>query len=273
MGNSHWFCCGLARAKNNRTARFYKPSRFHVGKGRPLFALKERTMTHQPPSAATPRVAGALYLAIAVFGGFSIGYVPQAIVVAGDAATTATNLTTSIGLFKMGVFADIVVILLELALTAILYVMFRSVSPTLSATAMIARAGMITVMGINLLIWVMPLALLRGETGLAGSEDLAMLFFNAHDLGVFVWQLFFGVHLLALGWIIARSDLVPHLLGWGLFIGAFGYLIQGIVKLMFVDVAPLNLLIIALLVIVTISEVSFAIWLLIWGPKRLQTHS
>jgi hypothetical protein len=27
--------------------------------------------------------------------------------------------------------------------------------------------------------------------------------------------------LLTLGWVILRSKLVPHLLGWGLFIGAF----------------------------------------------------
>lgn len=229
-------------------------------------------MTHQSPLLASPRVAGALYLAIAVFGGFSIGYVPSAIVVAGDAATTATNLTENITLFKMGIFADIVVILFELALTAILYVMFRRVSPTLSVIAMISRAGMITVMGINLLIWIMPLTLLSGSAGLTGSEDLAMMFYDAHDLGVFVWQLFFGMHLLALGWIILKSELVPHLLGWGLFVGAFGYLIQGIAKLMFVDIAPLNILIIALLVIVTISELSFAIWLLVWGEKRLQTH-
>jgi hypothetical protein len=227
-------------------------------------------MTFQPSHATQPRIAGALYLAIAVFGGFSIGYVPQVIVAAGDAATTATNLTQNLVLFKMGVFADMMVILFELALTAILYIMFRSVSPTLSAIAMISRAGMITVMGINLLIWVMPLTMLNDGTG---SENTAMLFYNAHDLGVFVWQIFFGTHLLALGWIIVQSDLVPRLLGWGLFIGAFGYLIQGIVKLMFVNIAPLNVVIIALLVIVTISEVGFAIWLLIWGPKRLPSRS
>ena len=230
-------------------------------------------MTYQPMPAASPRIAGALYLGIAVFGGFSIGYVPTVIVATGDPATTATNLTTNLGMFKLGVFADIGVILFELALTAILYVMFRRISPVLSTIGVISRAGMITVMGVNLLTWVMPLTLLGGGTGFVGSEDIVMLFYKAHDLGVFVWQLFFGMHLLALGLIILRSDLVPRLLGWGLFVGAFGYLIQGIVKLMFVDEASLNLIIIALLVVVTVAEVSFAIWLLVWGPKRLQTHA
>lgn len=94
-------------------------------------------------------------------------------------------------------------------------------------------------------------------------------------MGVFVWQLFFGVHLLALGWLILKSDVVPHLLGRGLFIGAFGYLIHGIAKLAFVDVAAINYAFIALLVIVTISEVSFGIWLLIRSghstPKFIQS--
>ncbi|MFT5742130.1 MAG: hypothetical protein ACI86S_000187 [Paracoccaceae bacterium] len=222
--------------------------------------------SHQP---SAPRIAGALYLAIAVFGGFSIGYVPQAIITQGDAGASATNLAANLGLFKMGVLADIAVIVFELALTVILYVMFRATHPTLSALAMIARAGMITVMGINLLIWVMPLTFLSDLLGQGEGENRMMMFFAAHDLGVYVWQLFFGVHLLALGWIVAQTRRAPRLLGWGLFIGAFGYLLQGIVKLMFVDLASLNLLIIALLVIVTISELGFAIWLLIWGPKRL----
>ena len=86
-------------------------------------------------------------------------------------------------------------------------------------------------------------------------------------MGVFVWQLFFGVHLLALGWLILRSDVVPHLLGRGLFIGAFGYLIQGIVELTFTDIALLDYSIIGLLVIVTISEISFGLWLLIRGGR------
>lgn len=90
---------------------------------------------------------------------------------------------------------------------------------------------------------------------------------EAHAMGVFVWQLFFGVHLLALGWLILKSDVVPHLLGRGLFIGAFGYLIQGIAKLTFVDVAAINYTFMALLVIVTISEISFGLWLLIRGGR------
>jgi hypothetical protein len=221
------------------------------------------------------RIAGALYLTIAVCGGFSIGYVPSQIVVAGDATNTAANLINQLGLFRLGVLADSAVILLEIAITVILYQMFRATSPRLSLIAMVSRVGMIVVMGINLLLWVMPYLLLTQPMGLnpADSQAFAQIFFEAHGLGIFVWQLFFGAHLLALGWIILRSKLVPHLLGWGLFIGAFGYLIQGLVELTFTNIAALDITIIGLLVIVTLSELGFGLWLLIRGLRGNTTQS
>ena len=221
---------------------------------------------HWDPQAA--RTAGALYLAIAVCGGFSIGYVPMQIV-SSDAATSSANLLANTDLFKLGVLADSAVILFELAITAILYHMFRHVGPKMATVALISRAGMITVMGINVLLWVMPYILLTGSADWDTTQlyTLAQFCFDAHAMGVFVWQLFFGVHLLALGWLILKSDVVPHLLGRGLFIGAFGYLIQGVVELTFTDIALLDYSIIGLLVIVTISEISFGLWLLIRGGR------
>ncbi|WP_299882828.1 DUF4386 domain-containing protein [uncultured Sulfitobacter sp.] len=222
--------------------------------------------THWDPQAA--RAAGALYLAIAVCGGFSIGYVPMQIV-ATDAAASSANLLANTGLFKLGVLADSAVIVFELAITAILYHMFRHVGPKMATVALISRAGMITVMGINILLWVMPYILLTRDSGwdTAQQHALVQMFFDARATGVFVWQLFFGVHLLALGWLIVKSDVAPHLLGRGLFIGAFGYLIQGVVELTFTDIALLDYSIIGLLVIVTISEISFGLWLLIRGGR------
>ena len=65
--------------------------------------------------------------------------------------------------------------------------------------------------------------------------------------------------------MILRTQFVPHLLGWGLLIGAFGYLIQGLVELTFTDIAALDITIIGLLIIVTLSELGFGLWLLVRG--------
>ena len=81
------------------------------------------------------RTAGLLYLVIAVFGAFAIGYVPSVIIEAGDAATTAGNLLANKTLFNMGIFGNIVVLLVEIILTVMLYIMFKPVSPSLSLIA------------------------------------------------------------------------------------------------------------------------------------------
>ncbi|WP_342070470.1 DUF4386 domain-containing protein [Yoonia algicola] len=235
--------------------------------------MAQRLHPQWDPIAA--RTAGVLYLSIAVCGGFSIGYVPLQIVVAGDPLASTTNLLANIGLYRLGILADCAVILFEIAITAILYHLFRQVGPKLATLAMLARAGMIGVMGINLMFWVMPYILEQNPTGFETAQLQAMVqfCFDAHAMGVFVWQLFFGMHLLALGCLILKSSIVPHLLGWGLTIGAFGYLIQGVVELTFTEIALLDGGIIGLLVVVTISEVSFGLWLLIRGGRSLSPQS
>lgn len=224
------------------------------------------------------RTAGLLYLIIAVFGAFAIAYVPSVIIEAGDAATTANNLMANKTLFNMGIFGDVVVLLAEVTLTAMLYVIFKPVSPTLALIAAWSRIAMVLVMATNLLINIMPVFLLSGTTYLSAFEPAqlhaaALILFEAHGYGVFIWQIFFGPHLLALGYMILKSDLFPKVLGWMMLIGSFGYTIQALEKLMHIENAALSFAIIGLLTIVTIGELSFAFWLLIKGVNQSSTRA
>jgi len=218
------------------------------------------------------RTAGLLYLIIAVFGAFSIGYVPSIIIEAGDAATTANNLLANEALFNMGIFGDIVVLLVEVVLTAMLYVMFKPVNHTLSLIAAWSRLAMVLVMAINLMFNIMPILLLSDAEYLSAFEIMqlqsaALVFFNAHALGIYVWQLFFTVHLIALGALIIKSDLLPRVLGWMIIVGSFGYFIQAMAKLMHIQIDAIAMIYVGLLVVVTIGELSIAFWLLIKGVK------
>jgi len=64
-------------------------------------------------SKSYARIAGLLYLVIAIFGAFAIGYVPSVIIDADDATVTANNLMANNSLFNMGIFGDVVVLLVE----------------------------------------------------------------------------------------------------------------------------------------------------------------
>ena len=222
-------------------------------------------MTLAIPPKRYARIAGSLYLVIAVFGGFAIAYVPSVIVVAGDGAKTAANLLANQGLFGMGVVADVVVMLTEIVLSAMLFVLFRATSPTLSLIAMVSRLTMVVVMAINLLIYVMPMVLLRVAGASEEMQATAMMLFEAHRYGIYVWDMFFGFHLAALGYLIIRSGYFPRLLGVALLVGSLGYFLEGLAKVVFLDNALLATGIVGLLVVASIGELAFAFWLLIRG--------
>lgn len=222
------------------------------------------------PAKTYARIAGILYLVIAVSGGFSIAYVPSVIVAAGDAATTAANLLANKGLFGMGVLADVVVMLAEIVLTVMLFRLFRAVSPTLSMIAMVSRLMMVAVMAINLLISIMPMVLLSGAGYLQGFapehlEATAMVFMQAHRHGIHVWDMFFGFHLAALGYLVFRSGYFPRLLGLAIMVGSLGYFLEGLAKVTFAENPTLAMLIVGLLVVASVTELAFALWLLIKG--------
>lgn len=218
----------------------------------------------------TANIAGLLYLVIALFGGFSMGYLPSLIFVPGDAATTAQNVLTNLPMFQFGLFADIIVLLSEVALTAILYILFKPVSQTLTMVAAMARLSMVMVMAINIIFKLLLLLVLSGSTYLAAFDTaqlqaLAMLLVEAHQYGVYVWGLFFGLHMVILGYLIAKSTYFPKILGILMFVGGFGYAAESLKTFFLPDFQLFSLLVAGLLVIVVLGELSFTLWLLIKG--------
>ncbi len=209
------------------------------------------------------RQAGLIYLLIAVFGAFAIAYVPSQIIVAGEEQATLANLQSQAGLFRAGIFADMMVILLEIELTAILFFLLRPVNPVRSMIAAAARYGMVIVMLINLMLNIT--AFMMAEGALSGSPATILTLFEVHAMGVYLWGVLFGSHLLVLGMLVYRSDYLPRMLGGALVIGAFGYLIEGLSQIMGLEYVIPSWLVIGLLTLVTFAEIGFALWLLIKG--------
>jgi hypothetical protein len=209
------------------------------------------------------RMAGFLYLVIAVVGAFAIAYVPSQIIEPGDAQATFANLQARTGLFRLGIFAGMMVILTEIELTAILYFLLRPVDPVGSMVAAMARFAMVLVMVMNLMLNVT--ALMMAEGVLAGSPETIQALFDIHAMGIYLWGVLFGGHLLALGALVWRSGYLPRLLGGALVVGSFGYFIEGLSKIMGLEFTVMTWLIIGLLTLVTLAELSLALWLLIKG--------
>jgi hypothetical protein len=219
----------------------------------------------------TARIAGALILIISVFAPFSMMYVPSNLIVPGDAATTASNIMASEGLFRAGIVSDSLVFLIEIGITVMLYVLLKPVSKTLSLVAAFSRLAMTIIQGINLLNHFTALLLLSGADYLQVFEPdqlhaLVLLFLNAHEYVALIWGLFFGLHLFFLGYLVYKSGYIPRIVGVLLVVASLCYLLQSVGNILLPEYEE----IFATIGFLSIIELAFPLWLLIKGVKDQQ---
>ena len=55
-------------------------------------------------------------------------------------------------------------------------------------------------------------------------ESLTFLFINAHGNGTDIGLVFFGFHLVVIGYLVYKSDYIPNILGLGVILSGLGYL-------------------------------------------------
>jgi hypothetical protein len=213
------------------------------------------------------RLAGVLYLLVAVLAGFVHFYVPGALLVPRDAATTAANITASQGLFRASIAAELVVLLIEIGLSVLLYVLLRPVNRTLALVATVSRLVMTAIHGVNLLNHVAVLTLLSGAGNLTvfapnQLQALAMLCLDTYNYGFTIGLVFFVLHTFLLGYLIYKSGYFPRLLGVLFVFASVGYLGDSFLHVLVanhVTGAAYFALPIA------IAEIAFPLWLLFKG--------
>lgn len=224
--------------------------------------------TNETSPLAYARVAGIIFLILLVCGPFSMMYVPTTLIAPGDATATAKNIMASQTLFRMGIISDTIIFLSEVVMVVVLYLLFKPVSVAVSMIAAFFRLAMTVIQGCNLLLHFAVLLLLSGAGYLSAipedqSHALVMLLLNTHEYGAYIWEAFFSLHCLALGYLIYKSGYFPPFLGVLMVIAALGYLTDSLGNMLF----PGNKDLLAGIVAVTaiIGEIPFFAWLLIKG--------
>jgi hypothetical protein len=216
----------------------------------------------------TARVAGLLYLIIAICAGFSFGYVRTTLMVPGDAAATVSKLLASEWLFRLGIVGDAVVFLSEIVLIALLYALLKPVSKTLTLAAVYARLAMVVMQGMNLLNYFFVLLLLSGAGYLTVFEPeqlhaLVLLFLNAYEYVALIWGAFFGLHTLLLGYLVYKAGFLPRLLGVLMVVASFGYLLDSFGNFLLPQYDALYASVVVVLAL--LGELPLALWLSIKG--------
>jgi hypothetical protein len=137
--------------------------------------MTTRAVDLSPRQAA--RVAGIAILAIAILAFFANFFVLNALIVSGDAATTAANIMASEGLFRIGIASLLVVVVLDMVAAWALYIFFKPVNPSLALLTAWFRVVYAAIFGVALLNLLLALELVGGEGYLtvAGSSDWSCL--------------------------------------------------------------------------------------------------
>ena len=174
------------------------------------------------------RLTGALYLYIMVAALFTQAGVRDRVIVAGDAAATAHNIVVSEGLWRLGVAADVSVTLCDVAVAALLFVLLRPSGPTTSLAAAAFRLAYSAAMAASAMLLIGPLLLVHdtashGAAVPPGVAALVRYSLQLHDAAFDVALTLFGVHLVLIGALLARSRFLPRPIGVALVVAGLCY--------------------------------------------------
>ena len=177
------------------------------------------------------RLAGALYLLVAIPGGFAEAFVQPKMYVAGDAAATAANVLANAGLVRLGVVADLFQATVFVFLGMTLYRLLKHVHQG-AASAMVILVAIATgIMCLNAVFEFEGLRVATGAVnlaavGTAGSNALVLLLLDTMHYGRLVAQIFFGGYLVPLGYLAYKSGMFPRVLGVVVVAGGVSYLVD-----------------------------------------------
>lgn len=220
-------------------------------------------ITHPSPLAKA-RLAGFFYLITVITRIIGDGFIRDRLVVSNDAATTAANILSHQGLFRLGFIADLAAFGSYLALTVILYELFKPVSRSLSFGAVVLSVVACTVQAVSSVFHLAALMILNGSDVWRGFtieqvQSLALLSLRLramtyHNVGL----VFFGLYLGLIGYLILRSTFFPRVLGVLMMLAGLSYMA-------FLSPPLARQLLPYILIPAGVGQIAMTLWLLVRG--------
>jgi len=217
----------------------------------------------------TARIAGFLYLVLAITGVFSIMYVPSTLFVYGDATATANNIKSSELLFRTGIFIGLISNVIFVFLVLALYRLLKDISHKQAILMVTLVVVSVSIGFINKLNQIVVLIILSGADFLSVFEKsqldaLAYLFLRFHSQSWEAIQIFWGLWLFPFGLLIYRSRFIPRIMGVLLIIAGFAYLLSFV---SFLLLPQYRGIVSQIMMPLMFGELPIIFWLLIKGVK------
>jgi hypothetical protein len=225
-------------------------------------------------NTATVRLAPAKVARIT--GGFYLAYILASVLASllghigpGDAPPVYQAIVTNEGSFRLGLVIALISGFLFLMAAWGLYVLLRPVNKHLALLLLLLNAVGVAIQGASML-WLLS-ALLQGDAAshmqaysAAQLEGLAYLSITVYKMGWVTAQLFFGMWLFPLGYLVYKSKSLPRFLGVLLVLDGIGVMIWFLQALLLPDYRAISLPGVA---VSFVAELGLALWLLVMGVK------
>ena len=237
---------------------------------------EEPMKARETTRVSTARWTGVFYLGLGVAGLVGFLFVRAELYVADDPTATLANLVDQVPLARLGIAADLTIVLTQALAAMWFFKLFRSDNSF--AAGSIAAFGLVNAAAIVIATAFSATALVvAGDAALAPSGDQAATVQLLYELNGAMWDiggLFFGLWLFPMGYVVVKYRVMPAALGWVLMVGGVAYVISTYLTLLVPD-APtaVGSLLIG---VATIGEFWIIGYLLIFGvrtPDRIPPPS
>jgi Domain of unknown function (DUF4386) len=223
------------------------------------------TTAHQSTRLAA-LVAGLGLLLMAVLAGLATFGILERLVTDGDASRTTSDIFAAFGTYQLAILALFGVAVLDVVVAWALWAFFDRVHHTVAVLAALCR-GLYAVVFAVAISQLVGAARLVHDAGSQGQADPALQNEVLAEIQQFdnIWSVglvLFGLHLLLIGWLAFRSDLVPRFIALLVATAGAGYLIDTFGGLLFATY-PFELASVTF-----IGEVVLMIWLLVFATRR-----
>ncbi len=219
-------------------------------------------------SKGLARLAGLLYLVVAVSGGFSELVARANAKVDADPTATADNIRSSATLFRIAFATDLINTTSFLLVGLILHALLKRVNEPLALAMVMINAVAVSVLSLNMLnhagaTWPPPMR--SGPRPWAPTARTPWPCCSWCCTATYlIGQIFFGLFLVPLGYLIHASGTLPKPLGILVTVGGLGYLLALVIDFAIPGDAGSSVVALSTLP-AAIGEFSLIGWLLVKG--------
>lgn len=224
--------------------------------------MMERIAATTPRSLA--RMAGAFQFLEGLTATFGQVVVLDRLVVAGEAAATATNLLGHQRLFWLGFASSVIGVICHLVWALLIYELFKPVNRRISLFAVLVILVGCAIQALTSIMYLAPMLVLNAGSSLNAltAEQLqavAYMFVRVNGYAFNTYLVFFGLWCVLIGFLILGSTFMPRILGVLLAISGLGWMMYLVPPL------AIHLFIPYIAGASALGEIPLMLWLLIVG--------